>query len=146
MSISILIALKNSKTSKAAVRFVAGLPLSPDNVAITLLHIFRKPLPNESIMQEEYAKREPTTEAFLQDAREQLIEKRFSSCNVQLEIVTGQYETITDAIIEQCKRHKYDMVVIGRGNMSKAEEFVMGDISIKLVRTLEGTGVLVVRS
>jgi hypothetical protein len=29
--------------------------------------------------------------------------------------------------------------------MSKAEEFVMGDVSIKLVRALEGTAVLVVK-
>ncbi len=38
------------------------------------------------------------------------------------------------------------MVVIGRKRMSKAEEFVLGDPSIKLVRVLEGAAVLVVKS
>jgi hypothetical protein len=38
------------------------------------------------------------------------------------------------------------MVVIGRKRMSKAEEFVMGDISIKLIRALENAAVLVVTS
>ncbi len=38
------------------------------------------------------------------------------------------------------------MVVIGRKRMSKAEEFVMGDVSVKLVRALEGAAVLVVTS
>ena len=49
-------------------------------------------------------------------------------------------------IIDQHKKQKYDMVVIGRKSMSKAEEFVMGDISIKLIRQLEGVAVLVVKS
>jgi hypothetical protein len=38
------------------------------------------------------------------------------------------------------------MVVIGRKKMSKAEEFVMGDISVRLIRALEGVSVLVVKS
>jgi hypothetical protein len=35
--------------------------------------------------------------------------------------------------------------VIGRKKMSKTEEFVVGDTSIRLVRALEGTAVLVVK-
>jgi hypothetical protein len=38
------------------------------------------------------------------------------------------------------------MVVIGRKDMSKAEEFVMGDASVKLIRELQGTAVLVIKS
>ncbi len=39
-----------------------------------------------------------------------------------------------------------EMVMIGRKRMSKAEEFVMGDVGVKLVRALEGVAVLVVKS
>ena len=38
------------------------------------------------------------------------------------------------------------MVVIGRKRMSKAEEFVMGDPSIKLIRALQGASILVIKS
>ena len=54
------------------------------------------------------------------------------------------YPTITDGIIDQVGKGRYHLVVIGRKKMSTAEEFVMGDISIKLVRALRGTAVLVV--
>ena len=37
------------------------------------------------------------------------------------------------------------MVIIGRKRMSKAEEFVLGDISIKLVRALEGVAIVIVK-
>ena len=48
--------------------------------------------------------------------------------------------------MEQCRENHYDLVIIGRKRLSKAEEFVMGDVSIKLVRALEGTAVLVVKA
>ena len=56
------------------------------------------------------------------------------------------FPTVTDAIIDQFRKHKYDMVVIGRKNMSKAEEFVLGDISVKLVRALGETAILVIKT
>jgi hypothetical protein len=37
------------------------------------------------------------------------------------------------------------MVVIGRKTMSKSEEFIMGDISVKLLRSLNKTAILVVK-
>ena len=56
------------------------------------------------------------------------------------------FPTVTDGIIDRFKKHNYDMVVIGRKNMSKAEEFVLGDISVKLVRALGETAILVVKT
>lgn len=54
------------------------------------------------------------------------------------------YHTVTDGIIDQFNKGRYSMVVIGRKTMSKAEEFVRGDVSVKLVRVLKGAAVLVV--
>lgn len=47
--------------------------------------------------------------------------------------------------MDEGNRGSFDMVVIGRKRMTKAEEFVLGDISVKLVRAL-GAAVLVVKS
>ncbi len=56
------------------------------------------------------------------------------------------YPTVADGIIDQFKKGDYNIVVIGRKKMSKAEEFVLGDPCVKLVRELEGTAILVVKS
>ena len=61
-------------------------------------------------------------------------------------MVTEQYSSVTDGIIDQFKKNQYKMVMIGRRRMSKSEEFVLGDISIKLVRALEETAIVVVKS
>ena len=61
-------------------------------------------------------------------------------------MVNEPYLTIADGIIDQCKKQHFDLVIIGRQRMSKAEEFVKGDVSIKLVRALEGTAILVIKS
>jgi hypothetical protein len=52
---------------------------------------------------------------------------------------------VGEGIIDQVSEGQYNMVVIGRKKMSKAEEFVLGDPSIRLVRALEGIAVTVVK-
>ena len=61
-------------------------------------------------------------------------------------MVTEPYRTIADGIIDQCQKRNIDIVALGRKRMSKAEEFVLGDVSVKLIRALEGVAVLVIKS
>ena len=82
----------------------------------------------------------------LEKARDRLIETGFNPKNVRVELITETYQTLADGIIDQYKKNNFDMVVIGRKRMSKAEEFVMGDPSIKLIRALEGASILVIKS
>ena len=83
----------------------------------------------------------------LQKAKDRLInEKGFSPEQIDIELLTEPYPSVTEGIIDFFKKGKYDMVVIGRKKMSKSEEFVLGDISVKLVRTLDDTSVLVVKT
>ena len=63
---------------------------------------------------------------------------------VKIKLIEDPYTTVAEGIIDQFKKGHYSMVVIGRKRMSKAEEFVKGDISVKLVRALTGAAVLVV--
>jgi nucleotide-binding universal stress UspA family protein len=62
-----------------------------------------------------------------------------------VKIVPTPYPTVADGLIDQFVKGDFNMVVIGRKKKSKAEEFVLGDTSIRLVRTLEGTAILVVK-
>lgn len=84
--------------------------------------------------------------SFLQRARDRLVEIGYSPDKIQIKLVTEPYPTIAEGIIDQFEKGSFDMVVIGRKSMSRAEEFVLGDVSAKLVRSLVGTAVLVVRS
>ena len=82
----------------------------------------------------------------LEDAKTKLVDIGFKTGNINIVMATDPYPTIAEGIIEHVKNQSFDMVVIGRKRMSKAEEFVMGDPSIKLIRALEHTAVLVVKS
>ena len=84
--------------------------------------------------------------ALLEKAKDRLVEMGFNPRNIEIKLVTKPYATVTDGIIDQFNEGRFDMVVIGRKRMSKAEEFVRGDVSVKLVRALEGAAVLVVKS
>ena len=84
--------------------------------------------------------------AFLREAKDRLAEDGYDPNEIRIDLVTEPYPTIADGIIDQFHKGNYDMVVIGRKTMSKAEEFVLGDVCAKLIRALEGTAVLVVRT
>ena len=144
---SILVALNDSVSSRAVVDYLLRLSLCPEDWHITLLHFFRKPSASEGLMGKKFTEEQPARlTAVLQAAKDKLIENGFNPNEIETKLVTESYPTVADAVIDQFNRGKYDMVVIGRKRMSKAEEFVMGDISVKLVRALEGAAILVVKS
>lgn len=147
MPSSVLVSLDDSVSSKAALDFLARLEFCPEDCHITLLHLFRKPSASEELMGKKFTKEQPARfMAMLKKAKEKLIEFGFNPEKIETKMVTKPYATVADGIIDQCKKRAYDIVVIGRKRMSKAQEFVLGDVSVKLVRALEGTAVLVVKS
>jgi nucleotide-binding universal stress UspA family protein len=144
---SLLLALNDSVSSRAVLDYIIDISFSPEDLHVTLLHVFRKPSASEELMGKKFTdKRVSRISNFLQTAKEKLVERGFNADKIEIAILSDPCPTVADGIIEQCKKENYDMVIIGRKRMSKAEEFVMGDVSIKLVRGLEGTAVLVVKS
>jgi len=146
MGNKILVALNDSMSSRAVLDYIGNLSLCPDDLQIILLHVFRKPSGGEELMGKKYMNQQPAKySAVLEDAKQHLVNKGFFPENIENVLVTEPYPTIAEGIIEQTRILNPSLVVIGRKRMSKAEEFVMGDVSIKLVRALEGTAVLVVK-
>ena len=84
--------------------------------------------------------------AMLEKAKDKLVDHGFKFDKIKIDLISEQYQSIGDGIIDQFKKGDYNIVVIGRKRMSKAEEFVLGDPSVKLVRTLIKTAVMVVKS
>lgn len=83
----------------------------------------------------------------LEQVKLTLVESGFKPDHIEMRLTTEIYPTVTDGIIDQFKKSEkqFDLVIIRRRKMSKAEEFLLGDVSVKLVRALEGTGVLVLK-
>ncbi|MBN2418617.1 MAG: universal stress protein, partial [Deltaproteobacteria bacterium] len=132
---SILVALNDSVSSRAVVDFLASMSLCPEDWDISLLHFFRKPSSSEVLMGKKFAADQPARlMGLLEKAKEKLVEGGFFPEKIHIELVNEQYETIADGIIDQANKRQSSMVIIGRKKMSKAEEFVMGDISVKVIR------------
>jgi hypothetical protein len=140
-----LIAMNDSLSSRAAVNFVSDLAICPEEVDITLLHVFRKPSAGEELMGEKFMKEQPARYLnAMEKARDKLVAEGCNPNAVKIKLVEDPYPTVAEGIIDQYYKGTYSLVVIGRKRMSKAEEFVRGDISVKLVRALKGAAVLVV--
>lgn len=143
---SMLIALSDSVSSKAVLDYVLSMAICPESVKVVLLHVFRKPSGGEELMGKKFMNRQPARYMeVLEKARDRFLEKGMPMENITLKMVTEPYDTMADGIIDQAKQIRPSLVVIGRKRMSKAEEFVLGDASIKLVRALDGMAVLVVK-
>lgn len=147
MGNSMLIPLNDSVSSRGVVNFLVNMSLCSD-ARITLVHVFRKPSSGEELMGKKFMAELPARfESLLQKAKDRLVkEKGFSPDRIDIALITEAYQTVAEAIIDYFKKGQFDMVVIGRKKMSKSEEFILGDISIKLIRELENTAVLVIKS
>jgi nucleotide-binding universal stress UspA family protein len=144
---SLLIQLNDSIASRTVVDFLINMPLSPVECHITLIHVFRKPTSGEELMGKKFMDEQPSKfNALLEKTKQRLIsEKGFDPDQIDIQLLTDQYPSVTEGIIDFFKKGQYDMVVIGRKKMSKSEEFILGDISVKLVRSLEKTSILIVK-
>ncbi len=142
-----LVALDDSVSSKAVLDFLSDMSLCNGGWHIVLAHFYRKPMASEELMGRKFTRQQPEKMyGFLNNARDKLVENGCPPDRIEIDLVTISYPTIAEGIIEQVKNRQARLVVIGRKKLSKAEEFVKGDISVKLVRAIEGTAVLVVKT
>ncbi len=146
MGSNILVPLNDTNASRRVIDFLLNLSLCGDT-RLTLIHIFRKPSSGEELMGKKFMAEMPARlEKMLSDEKARLVsEKGFDPENISIELVDKGYASVTEGIIDYFKSGDFDMVVIGRKHMSKSEEFVLGDISAKLIRNLPKTAILVVK-
>ncbi len=147
MKNSILVALNDSVSSRKALDFMLRHSILPKDAYLTLLHVFRKPAAGEELMGEKFMRQQPARfQQFLEGIRDKLVQNGFDPEKIEISLATETYATTTEGIIDQFHKGDYNMVVLGRKRMSKAEEFVLGDVGVKLVRALEGVAILVVKA
>ena len=143
MKHSILIVLKDSVSSREALEYISLLPLCKEDVDITLLHIFRKTSMSEELMGENFTDEETQKwQKQLENAKETLVSQGLLPEKIHTKLISDAYPTVADGIIDQFKKGNYGTLVLGHKKKSRAEEFVKGDISMKLLRSLEGVAIL----
>lgn len=143
----ILVALNDSISSRAVIESLSTLPLRLEECVLHLIHFLRKPSASEDLMGKKFSAQQPARMmSILEKARDNLAASGFNPDKIYTELITETYPTVADGVIDQYQKNDFDMVVIGRKKMSKAEEFVMGDPSIKLIRALEKASILVIKS
>jgi nucleotide-binding universal stress UspA family protein len=143
---SILMAFNDSSSSRSALDFLCRMRPCYADALVTLLHVLRKPSGSEEMMGKKFVESAPARmREKMEKARQKLIDSGFSPENISIKLIDRPYPTVGEGILEQVSEGQYNMVVIGRKKMSKAEEFVLGDPSIRLVRALEGIAVTVVK-
>ena len=141
----VLVPIDDTKTSTSVIDYIINMSATSQNWHIHLVHIHRIPSASEELMGKKFTSVQPKKIlAMLEEARNTLVDNGFIPEMVDLDIINDEYPSVADGIIDQYKKQAFDLVIIGRRKMSKAEEFVMGDISIKLIRMLERAAVLVV--
>ncbi len=146
MKNTILAAVSDSPSSWAVIEFLGNLSLCPEQVEITLLNVIRKPTSGEELMGKKFIEEQPERyHKTLEKAKNRLVEKGFLEESIKIEVINHPFPTIADGVIDYFSKHHFNMVLIGRKKMSKAEEFVLGDVSVKLVRALDSTAVVVVK-
>lgn len=147
MKQSILIAVNDTFSSKATLEYFSNLKFHPDSIDVTLIHVFRKPAAGNELMGKEFMEAQPERYlSILEKAKQTLVDAGMPEENVRVKIVNEPCDTVADGIIEEFKKGGHSMIVIGRRKKSKAEEFLKGDLCVKLVRELDGAAILAVKT
>lgn len=143
-----LIAVDGSESSKRAVMYVADMVGGFPGFTVTLLSII--PAPEEDFFDSEEEEvawvREEREKAnrMLENYRQVMVQAGFSPEKVRIRSCVGEEKSFSEAILDTRCDLSCCTVVVGRHHKSKAEEFLFGSTSTKLIREAKNCAVWVV--
>jgi nucleotide-binding universal stress UspA family protein len=80
----------------------------------------------------------------LSEIKNDFVNSGFNPDDIKIEIDKGKHDTVAEGILDHLKEGDLWTVVLGRRGISKAEEFLFGSVSQKVVSEAKGCAVLVV--
>jgi nucleotide-binding universal stress UspA family protein len=105
---------------------------------ITIFGLIREPSEDLFSNQKELDKVRTDNESsvlhLVQEAQEILVTGGFPAETIETKTVRIQKGSLAGNIIEEQQRSHYDTIVVGGARMSKTEEFLFGNVAVKLVR------------
>lgn len=133
----ILIAIDTSENSNRALKYTGEMVGSSIGFNVTLLHVIRCENRDNYTSDEDwekacYTKGEKGLE-LLKNGRDILQRYGIKEDSMEDLIVTSKTSSVAAEIMKVQKEGEYDTVVVGRRGISKAEEFLFGSVSNKVV-------------
>jgi len=137
-SFHVLLCIDNSKNAYKAAQYAANTYARSDRTAVTIMGFIREPSVDIFADSEEHAKAKADMASNVQDlvgkAEETLRQKGVPADMIKTSTLTLQRESVAARILEEQRRSHYDTIVVGGSKMSKTEEFLFGNVAVKLVR------------
>jgi nucleotide-binding universal stress UspA family protein len=144
----LLVAVDDSESSKRAVLYVADFLGGLPGFTVTLCSIIPAPEPDFFDLEEqEFAwikEKKAQAGKMLENYRQVLIRAGFPEDKVRIRSFVNNGKSFADAILSLRCDHTCCTVVVGRQHKSKAEEFLFGSTSSKLIHEAKNCAVWVV--
>lgn len=157
----ILIAVDGSENAERAVSYTGGIVGNTPGFQVQLLYVERLPqrdlFPDENSWEKSCKEQEDTVRRFLSDSRQKLEQSGLDPSDVTEEYVVhckspfyepppycSRGHSIAQNILVAAERGGFGTVVVGRRGVSKAEEFLFGSVSTKIIHSARNCTVWVV--
>lgn len=150
-TMKMLLAFDGSDNSFKAVEYVGKIARNCSGCEVTLLYIERLPdkdvFPNDEAWKNECERNESDIKQKMDKAREKLIDMGVSKDDIEVEYFSSCKSPIHETdicstgrsigldILRIREEGGYETIVIGRRGVSKAEEFLFGSVSTKIVQS-----------
>jgi nucleotide-binding universal stress UspA family protein len=134
----VMVCMDHSPNSPRTGQYVVDNFTRHENMTVAILGFIREPSGDFFANADEYEKaradNERTVTGLVEDAQRTLIEGGFPDKTITVKTITIQKESIAAKILEEQQLSPCDTIVVAGAKMSKTEEFIFGNVAVKLVR------------
>jgi len=135
---NVLLVIDNSANARKTSRYVVHNFSRDHGMRITIMGFIREPSRDLFANPDEYRKAKKDIEenlgALIDDAQKTLVSGGFQQEVISIKTMRIRKETIAAMLLEEQKKDPCDTIVLGGVRLSKAEEFIFGNLAVKLVR------------
>lgn len=135
---NVLVCIDNSENALKTARYVVDNFSKDGKTSVTILGFVREPQEDLFAKPEEYreacAENDETLAALLRDARIILQEGGFAPETLNVKTIKLKNESIGNRILDEQQNTQFSSIVVGGSKMSRTEEFIFGNLAVKLVR------------
>ncbi len=144
----ILIAADASENAKRAATYVGEIIGSRPGFEIGILYVIRYPdrdlFPDDSSWQNKKEEELKKAQLVLKELKGLLTEKSIPDSAIDATAIQAAGFSIAQAILEYQRENDFGTIVVGRRGVSKAEEFLFGSVSNKIVHYAKDCAVWVI--
>ena len=135
---NVLLVIDNSANAHKTSRYVVDNFARDRDITVTILGFIREPSEDLFANAGEFRKAKENSEkniaALVNDAQKTLLSGGFVQGAISVKTIRLRKETIASRLLEEQKKDPCDTIVVGGVRLSKPEEFIFGNLAVKLVR------------